>query len=95
MKTEGTKCISIKEIEGYLETEVATKFPQIHTVTGYDTTSSLHVVGKIQVLKKYLNGNNSGFKTRLLFHDKLQKQQFKILKSLTKLFAALDKKKRV
>ena len=85
MKTESTNCINIKETDGYLETEVATKFPQIHTVTGYDTTSSLHVVEKIQVLKKYLNGNNSGFKTRLLFHEKLQKQQFKILKSLFKL----------
>ena len=38
---------------------------------------------------------NSGFQTQLVFHVKFQKQELKILKSLFKLFATLEKKKRV
>ena len=33
----------------YLGTDVPIKFPQIHAATGRDTTSFLHVVGKIKV----------------------------------------------
>ena len=36
----------------------------------------------------------SGFWTQLVFHEKFQKQLLKILKSLLKLFATLEKKKR-
>ena len=67
MKTESRKCIKISKIVEYLGTEylgtdVTRQLPKIHTVTGYDTTSSLHVVAKIKVLKKCLNGTKkSGF----------------------------------
>ena len=47
----------------YLGKDVTTKLPQIHTVTECYTTSFLHVVGKIKVLKKCLNGK---VKLRLL-----------------------------
>ena len=33
----------------YLESDVATKFPQIYAAPGCDTTSFLHVVGKIKM----------------------------------------------
>ena len=62
MKTESRKCIKISKIVEYLGTDVTRQLPKIHTVTGYDTTSSLHVVAKIKVLKKCLNGTKkSGF----------------------------------
>ena len=51
IKTESRKCINIREILEYLGTDVATKPPQIYTVTGYDKTSSLLVVWTIKVLK--------------------------------------------
>ena len=60
-KTESRKFINNRKIVEYLGTNVATKLLQIHTVTGYDTTSSLLVAGKIKVLKKCLKGKNSGF----------------------------------
>ena len=62
MKTENRKCIKIRKIVEYLGTDITRLLPKIHTVTGYDTTSSLHVVAKIKVLKKCLNGTKiSGF----------------------------------
>ena len=64
--------------------DVVAKLPQIHAVTGCDTTSFLHGVDKIKVLKKFLNGKEK---------FRLQKRQLKMLKSLFKLFTTLDKKK--
>ena len=62
MKIENRKCINIREIVEYLSTEVAAKLPQIHAVTGYDTTSFLHSVAKINVLKSaFMEKKNSGF----------------------------------
>ena len=55
------KCIIIRKTVKYLETDVATKLPQIHTVTGYYTTSSLQVVRKIKVLKRCRNGKQLRF----------------------------------
>ena len=52
MKTESRKYINIRKIAEYLGTNVATKILQIHNVTGYDTTSSLHVVGKVKLYKQ-------------------------------------------
>ena len=46
MKVETNKLISIRKNVEYLGTNVSIKFPQIHTVTGCDTTSFLHSVGK-------------------------------------------------
>ena len=37
---------------------------------------------------------SSGFQTQLVFHAKFQKTQLKMLKSLFKLFATQEKKKR-
>ena len=42
MKIEINKLISIRKNVEYLGNDVSTKFPQIHTVTGCDTTSFLH-----------------------------------------------------
>ena len=62
MKTGNRKYVNIRKIVEYLGTKVATMVPQIHAVTGYDATSSLHVFGKIEVFKKCLKGK----KLRLL-----------------------------
>ena len=56
MKIESRKCISIRKIAEYHGTDVATILPQIYTVTGFVTTSFLHFVDKIKVLKKFLSG---------------------------------------
>ena len=45
MKIETNKLMSIRKNLGYLGND-SRKFPQIHTVTGCDTTSLLHCVGK-------------------------------------------------
>ena len=42
MKIETNKLISIRKNVEYLGNDVSTKFPQIHTVAGCDTTSFLH-----------------------------------------------------
>ena len=42
MKIETNKLMSIRKNVEYLGTNVSIKFPQIHTVTGCDTTSFLH-----------------------------------------------------
>ena len=46
MKIETNKLMSIRKNLEYLGNDVSKKFPQIHTVTGCDTTSLLHCVGK-------------------------------------------------
>ena len=56
MKIESDKFINIKKIVEYLGSDVTTKFPQIHAARRRDTTSFLHVAGKIKVFKKSLNG---------------------------------------
>ena len=45
MKTETNKFINIRKIKKFIGIDVATKLPQIHTVTGGKTTSFLQVVG--------------------------------------------------
>ena len=42
MKIETNKLMSIRKNVEYFENDVSTKFFQIHTVTGCDTTSFLH-----------------------------------------------------
>ena len=56
MNIESSKFINIRKIVECLGNDVATKLPQIHAATGLDTTSFLHVAGKMKVLKKCLNG---------------------------------------
>ena len=46
IKVEANEFISIRKNVEYLGTDVLAKFHQIHTVTGCDTTSFLHSVGK-------------------------------------------------
>ena len=52
MKIETNKLMSIRKNVEYFENDVSTKFFQIHTVTGCDTTF-LHCDGK-KYLKKFL-----------------------------------------
>ena len=47
IKVEANELISIRKNVEYLGTDVSEKFPQIHTVTGCDTTSFLHSDRKI------------------------------------------------
>ena len=96
MKIE-IKFINFRKTVEYLGTDLATKLHQIHTVTGCDATSFLHVVGKIKVMKKCLDGKE---KLRLLntfgVSCKVSNAAVKdviVLKSLFKLFATLEKKK--
>ena len=49
MKIESRKCINIRKIVEYHATDFATKFPQIHAVTGFNT-SFLHSVAKTKIL---------------------------------------------
>ena len=56
MKTETDAFINIRKITEYLGTDAPTKLTQIHTGAVCDTTSFLQVIGKIEVLKKCLNG---------------------------------------
>ena len=56
MKIESRKSINVRKIVEYFGIDNAANLPQIHAVTWFDTTSFLHVVGKIKVLKKCING---------------------------------------
>ena len=46
MKIETNKLMNIRKNVEYFENDVSTKFFQIYTVTGCDTTSFLHSDGK-------------------------------------------------
>ena len=71
----------------YHGTDVASKLFQIHVATGRDTTSFSHVIGKIKVLKKCLNGKEKlSFLNIIGFHAQLQAPQLKMLKRLKKCF---------
>ena len=62
MKIRGNMFINIRKIVGYLETLVAEKIPQIHAVTVCNTSSFLHVVGKLKFLKSVsMERKSSGF----------------------------------
>ena len=53
------------------------------------------VLGKFKFLKSVsMEKKSSDVSTQLVFHEKFQKQQLEILKSLFKLFATLEKKNR-
>ena len=96
MKIESRKCINIKKIVEYLGTDVATTLLQIHAVTRFDTTSFLNFVGKIKVLKNFLNRKE---KLRLLntidASCKVSERSVKDIEKLLKLFATLKKKEKV
>ena len=88
IQIESRKCINIRKIVEYLGTDVATKLPQIHAVTGFETTSLLHSVGEIKGLKKCLNGKEKLSLLNIIgVSSKFQTQQLKMWKSLFKLFA--------
>ena len=57
MKTETNKFINIRKIKKFIGIDVATKLPQIHTVTIHTVKQLLFykLLGEIKVLKKCLN----------------------------------------
>ena len=70
----------------HLKTIVARKILQIHVATGHGTILFLHVVGKIKVLQKCLNGKEELRPLNTIgFYAKFQTPQLKMLKSLLKL----------
>ena len=50
MKIESRKSINIRKFEEFLGTDIAANLSQIHSVTGFQSTSFLHVVGKINTI---------------------------------------------
>ena len=72
----------------YLRTDVPTKFPQIYVAAGPDTTYFLDVVGKMKVAQWKRKADVSK-------HNWYFMQNFRLFKSLFKLFAILGKKKRI
>ena len=101
MKTEGRKCISIVD---HLETDVAIKLPQFHAVIVCYTTSFLHGFGKLKFLKvSKLIRKTKPCKTFAVLCKVSQTAAKDVenclllwmLLCLLKLFATLEKKKRV
>ena len=95
MKIE-TKFINISKTVEFLGPDFAAKLHQIHTVTVCDTTSFLHTVGKIKVIKSQWKRkalrllNTTGVSCKVW--DTAVKD-VKVLKSLFELFATLENKK--
>ena len=58
MKIGAKKFVNVRKIVQYLGKEVSLKLPHIHAITGCDTTSYLHNVGKMKVLNKCLKSND-------------------------------------
>ena len=54
MKLDQTKYADIEKVTDYLGRDIAGAMPQLHSVTGCDTTSYFYKVGKVSVLKKLL-----------------------------------------
>ena len=59
MKTDANKFASIKSIVEYLGSNISVCLPQIHALTGSDTTSYLFNVSKTKVLKRVQENMNS------------------------------------
>ena len=79
MKIESRKCISIRKIAEYHETDVAAIPPQIYTVTGFVTTFFYILLVKLKFLKNFsVVKKNSGFYTQIVLHAKFQKHQLKM-----------------
>ena len=55
MKIDNEKFIDVGKIVDYYNKDVILKLVNIHEVTGSDTTSYLHGMGKIKVFKNYVN----------------------------------------
>ena len=52
MKYEDNKYACIKDIVDYIGDEISAFLPQIHAITGFDTTSAFFKMRKVKVLKK-------------------------------------------
>ena len=52
MNYEDNKYACIKDIVDYIGDEISAFLPQIHAITGCDTTSAFFKMGKVKVLKK-------------------------------------------
>ena len=50
MKFDHAKYVNICKVVNHLGSEVSARLTQIHAITGCDTTSFLHNVGKVKVL---------------------------------------------
>ena len=59
MKIDRERYVDIFKVAEYLGCEIASYLPQIHAITGCDTTSFFFGVGKIKVLKKLKKQQNS------------------------------------
>ena len=57
MKIDTEKYVSIRKIVNCLGTDICEMLPHFHAVTGCDTTSYLHGVGKVKVFKKIESQN--------------------------------------
>ena len=55
MRIDNEKFIEVIKIVEYYGKDVTLKFPHIHALTGCNTTSYLHGMGKIKVYKKCVN----------------------------------------
>ena len=70
-------------------------FPNFMQLQGVTKLIFYMVLGKFKFLKSVsMEKKSSDVSTQLVFHEKFQKQQLEILKSLFKLFATLGKKNR-
>ena len=71
MKIQSNKFINTWRIVEFLGNDVATKFPKIHAAPNRDTTSFLHLVGKIKVSqwKKKASKHNQRFMQSFRHHS--------------------------
>ena len=59
MKIAPEKFVDMRKIVQYLGRELSLILPYLHAITGCDTTSYLHNVGKMRVLQKCLKDNSA------------------------------------
>ena len=59
MKIDHEKYVDISKVSNHLGTEISSYLPQLHSLTGCDTTSFFYGVGKIKVLNKVKKNKES------------------------------------
>ena len=58
MKIDHQKYVVILKVLDYLGMEMSFRLPQLHAITGCDSTSFFFGVGKVKVLKKLMKDNS-------------------------------------
>ena len=58
LKIDHKKYVDVKSIVNHFGRNICLKLPHIHAITGCDTTSFLHGIGKVKVLKKLENNED-------------------------------------